>query len=309
MEKIRDQALLLLYLREIGAEHFVAFAPKSHVLCEEHWEEIARDLGLAAISDESGRRKLVKDIIESSDFEITKWKHPNRWHINVTGKYFSEPIGTVVFRRRPPAHEEITHYIISNYAAAIISDVTLAQHLTLPLVEPVSLPWISRPYRDSSKREPEDDAVIRVGLPVFDSLSTKDFLKLREDERPAFETFRAELRNAIQGEIAQNPSNPPAAIAKSIQDKYLRPGLAGIEQRTRNRRSALIKKTAVNLTIGTTAAAIGAIKGMPLLVEGAPLLGAIPLAPIIHKFIDDGEPIKMDKFYFLWQAEKEAGHH
>jgi hypothetical protein len=115
---------------------------------------------------------------------------------------------------------------------------------------------------------------------------------------------------AIQSEIAQDPSNPPAAIAKSIQNEYLRPGLASIEQRIRSRRNALAKKTAVNLTIGTTAAAIGAITGMPLLVEGVAALGsAIPLAPIIHKYIDDGEPIKMDKFYFLWQAEKEAGHH
>jgi hypothetical protein len=170
----------------------------------------------------------------------------------------------------------------------MILDVSVARRLTLPLVEPVSLPWISRPYRNGNKRKADDDAVIRVGLPVFDSLSTKDFLKLREDERPAFETFRAELRNAIQSEIAENPSNPPAAIAKSIHNEYLRPGLAGIEQRIRSRRSALIKKTAVNLTIGTSAIAIGAIAGMPLIGEGVAALGALPLAQIIHKYIDDG---------------------
>jgi hypothetical protein len=54
----------------------------------------------------------------------------------------------------------------------------------------------------------------------------------------------------------------------------------------------VVKKTAVNLTIGTSAAAIGAIKGMPLLVEGAAVLGAIPLAPIIHKFIDEVSQLK-----------------
>lgn len=57
----------------------------------------------------------------------------------------------------------------------MMSDASLARDLSLPLVEPVSLPWISRPYRNGDKGK-EDDAVIRVGLPVFDSLSTKDFL-------------------------------------------------------------------------------------------------------------------------------------
>jgi hypothetical protein len=321
MMKIREQARLLLYLREIGAEQLVIFAPKPHAFCQQHWEQHARDLGLAEIIDESRQKNTIKEIVKSSKFDITETDRDGlpAWQITVVGEYFSVPWSRNAFSlhiakrsNAPPTPEDVTRWMIGNRATEMISDVSLARRLASPLVEPISLPWISsQPHRDDSKRTAEDDAVVRIGLPVFDSLTTKDFLKLREDERPAFETFRAELRKAIQSEIAQDPSNPATAIAKSIQNKYLRPGLASIEQQVRSRRSALLKKTAVNLTIGTSAAAIGAITRMPLLVEGlvTSLGGTMPLTATIHKFIDDSEPIKMDKFYFLWQAEKQAGHH
>jgi hypothetical protein len=69
--KIRDQARLLLYLRDIGAERFVVFHPRSY-FCQEHWAEHARELGLAAAVNESRREKTVRDIIKSSEFDIRK---------------------------------------------------------------------------------------------------------------------------------------------------------------------------------------------------------------------------------------------
>jgi hypothetical protein len=315
INRMREQARLLLYFREIGAERSVIFAPKTGALGD--WRQNARDLGLAIIDESLDDRTILK-VVESSTFNITEVGSDSpEWDIVVRGKYFTGPEYNNFHVRKaktsgdpPPTPEQVTRWIIRRRAMEMTQDVSLAQHLSLPLVEPVNLPWISQPYPDGNKRRAEGDAVIRIALPVFNSLTTKDFLKLREDERPSFEIFRTELRKAVEGEIAQNSSNPPAVIAQSIQNEYLRPGLACIEQQVRSRRSALIKKTAVNLTIGTTAAAIGAITGMPLLVEGFAALGsAIPLAPIIHKYIDDGEPIKLDKFYFLWQAEKQAEHH
>jgi hypothetical protein len=199
---IREQARLLLYLREIGAERFVVFAPKAHAFCQEHWEQHARDLGLAAAIDESRRKKTIKKIIDTSEFAINE--DGNGWFVTVTGDYFSEPESKLLIPRKgvtvdcPPSRDDITAWIISTYATAMVSDVSLAQRLGLPLVQPVSLPWITRPYGTDSKRKAEDDAVIRVGLPVFDSLSTQDFLKLREDERPAFEAFRTGRSQAIE---------------------------------------------------------------------------------------------------------------
>jgi hypothetical protein len=312
MRRIHDQARLILYLRETGAEQFVIFAPKSHAFCHEHWQQHARDLGLAAAVDDSQHDKLVKKIIKTSKFDIKKGRL-NRWRVTVTGKYFDEPETGLFFfpkgKNDPPTYDEIVCSIISNRATAMISDVSLSRQLSLPLFEPTGLPWISQPYRDNRKSA-ENSAVIRIGLPVFDNLTTRDFLTLREDERPEFEAFRAALRRAIQTQVAENPSRSPGDMARSIESEYLRPGLADIERQIKRRRSAMIKKTSVNLAIGTSAAAIGAITSMPLLVEGIAALGsAIPLAPIMHKFIDDGESIKMSELYFLWQAKKKGGHH
>lgn len=313
MMKIRDQARLFLYLREIGADNFVIFAPKSHAFCEKHWDIHARELGLAVVVDDSHHDDTVRRIIKSSDFLIRESHHPDGWHVTITGKYFDRPEYATFFHTKeggvgdPPTPEEIACSIISNRATAMISDVGLARRLELPLVEPVDLPWISQ--RKANIKSVEDNSAIRIGLPVFDNLTTKDFLKLREDERPDFEAYRAGLQREIQSRIAKNPSKPPAAIAKDIEDEYLRPGLAKIEKQIRSRRSATLKKTSVNLAIGTSVTAIGAMASMPLLVEGLAAFGsAIPLAPIIHKFIDDGESIKMSELYFLWQAERQAKH-
>lgn len=239
MATIHQQARLLLYLREIGAERFVVFAPKSHSFCQEHWQQHARDLGLAVAVDESQHDKTVKRIVSTSKF-IIKEPYPGRWHVTVTGKYFDQPESTIFLPSEgkmlndPPSPDDIASSIIATHATAMVSDVSLARRLALPLIEPVTLPWITRPYRNGNKSA-EDNSIIRVGLPVFDSLTTKDFLKLREDERPEFEAFRAALREAIQSQIAKDPSRPQAAIARSIENEHLRPGLADIEKRIRRR--------------------------------------------------------------------------
>jgi len=41
-----DQARLVLYLRETGAEKYTIFLGKPHAFCEDHWLEHARELGI-----------------------------------------------------------------------------------------------------------------------------------------------------------------------------------------------------------------------------------------------------------------------
>jgi hypothetical protein len=308
--KITGQAQLLLYLRHIGADRYIVFAPKSHSFCQEHWQSHARDLGLAAAVNESQHGSTIKKIVQSSHFSFAKAPQGSSWHVTATGKYFDEPERILILGEsadEPPTPEAVAGALVSNIATAMISDVSLARRLSLPLVEPSSVPWVSSPGRD--KKNAADSTALRIGLPVFDHLTTEDFLKLREDERPEFELYRAGLQRAIQDQLDKDPSRSPVQVAKIVEDEYLRPELAKIEKHARSRRAVMIKKTAVNLTIGTTAAAIGAMTSMPLLVESLTAFGsAVPLVPIMHKFIDDGDTIKMSELYFLWKAEKQAEH-
>lgn len=310
-QRIFDQARVVLYLRSIGADRFVVFSHKPHAFCEVHWQKHAQDLGLARVLDEASRNSTVQRITKTSDFLIEDIA-PGTWSATVTGKYFSKPFHSLVYGpadAAKPEPENVARMVISQYAKAMVSDVGLARRLGLPLVESVHLPWRSANGSEGAKAN-EIETSIQLDLPVFDSLTTENFLKLREDERPDFEAYRAALLVALSAQSQKDPSRSPQIIAKAVEDEYLRPGLAEIEKRVRRRRSALIKKTAVNLSIGTATAAIGAIASVPLVIESLAAIGStIPLAPIFHGFIDEGETIKMSELYFLWQADKKAKHH
>jgi hypothetical protein len=90
--------LVLFYLREIGAERFVVFAPKSFSFCQEHWQQHARDLGLAMAFDESQYDKTVRKIVKTSEFIIREGA-PDGWHATITGRYFEQPVYSMIYRR------------------------------------------------------------------------------------------------------------------------------------------------------------------------------------------------------------------
>jgi hypothetical protein len=153
---------------------------------------------------------------------------------------------------------------------------------------------------------------LALELPVFTDLSASDFLKLREDEQPYFERFRAALREAISSRLVpENAGKSAGELAQSIENDFLRPGLADIERRVRGNRKALMKKGTLSLAIGASAATIGALSSVPLMITGgvAALGASVPLAPLINKYIDDRDTsIPMSDLYFLWYIGKHGKH-
>jgi hypothetical protein len=69
-QRIIDQGRIVLYLRSIGADHYVVFSHKAHAFCEMHWQQHAQDLGLARLLDEASRNSTVQQIVKTSDFLI-----------------------------------------------------------------------------------------------------------------------------------------------------------------------------------------------------------------------------------------------
>ncbi len=315
---IKEQAKLLLYLREIGAEKFIVFANKTFHFCQEHWLEHAKKLGISDALNESKHQSLIDRIVKSSRFQILDHVG-DTWHVEITGGIFDEPRSLVCVGEGEPTHEELACFILSNLATATISDVELARRLALPLLEPTTMTWLSsRSGRTASRKNAKknsiptlEDVAIALKLPVFDHLETRDLIKIREDERPDFEAFRSALRTAIRDRLSSaTDSDSAVSIARSIDEEYLRPGLAEIERKARNNRQVLLKKTVVDLTIGSTAAGVAAITSVPLMIAGgAVALGsAVPLAPVIHKYIEDKRSIKMSDLYFLWHIGNRKKH-
>jgi hypothetical protein len=109
----------------------------------------------------------------------------------------------------------------------------------------------------------------------------------------------------------ENANKSAAEVAQSVENEVLRPHLAEIESRLKTNRKALIKKSGVSISIGASAATVAALSAVPLMIGGgiAALGAAVPLAPLMHKYIEEKDvSIPMDEFYFLWSINK-AKHH
>ena len=308
MSTVVDQAKLVLYLRGIGAEDFVIFAEKPHHFCQDHWLQHARELGIGNALDENQHGKLISRIIRASKIEIEKMSD-DYWWAAVDSPFFDGTSNLLISNAKRPTKTSIACGLLQDYATAMIADVGMARQMMLPLVEPADVSWVAK---SKQKRSPitEKDVVLELNFPVFDELSTSDFLKLRSDEQPHFERFRASLRQAIAAEItAANAKKSAAEVAVAIETNYLRPGIADIERQVRGNRVALIKKGAVSLAIGGTTAAIGALSSVPLMIVGGGLGASVPLASLINQYIDArNTTVPMSDLYFLWRIGNSRRH-
>jgi hypothetical protein len=317
LRQVHEQARLLLYLRSIGADKYIVVANKTFSFCQEHWMEHAKNLGIADAFDENNRAKLIKQIVDSSSFDVEN-RAKGVWSAKVRGPLFDESKFYIIVRENPPSPELIVSNAVNDLATATISDVELSRRLSLPLVEATMFPAVQSVSK-SSKPENHDgghlpsaaDVALNLELPVFDRLSTRDLLKMREDERPDFEAFRSALRAHIQSRLASADEGATASsIARSIDEEYLRPGLAEIERKLRTSRQAVVRKTVVDLTIGATAVGVAALSSVPMMIAGgvAALGSSVPLAPVIHSYIDDKRSARMSDLYFLWRVGQHAKH-
>jgi hypothetical protein len=308
--RIREQARLVLYLRQIGADRYTIFTRKSFAFCQQHWLEHAKALGIGDALDDSRHEKIIRKLISSSKFDISQ-AEPDLWVVGLSGTVFPQPDNLLIVSQDPPTPESIAHGLVAQYATAMISDVGLARQLTLPLIEPTSVPWKPPRTTKKSAQPSAEEVALHLRLPVFDHLSTRDFIKMREDHQSEFEAYRSALRNAIRERLdSRKDSSSAAEIAGRIEQEYLRPGLADIERRVSGSRKALVKKTAVDLTVGTIATTVSTMASIPLMITSGVMAvgGAVQLVPMINKYIEDRSAIQMSDLYFLWQAEKEAKH-
>ena len=317
VNQLADQARMVLYLREIGADKFTVFAHKTYSYCQEHWLEHATTLGIAEAIDERGSEALIKRILDSSQVKIERM-HDDTWGVSLSSSLLEDPRGYVVSTEGKPTPEDVAIQVINDFATGTISDVEIAKRLSLPLIEPTK--WAFRNPRakrksarsvQQSTRPNANDIALSLSLPVFENLTTRDLIKIREDERPDFEAFRSELRKKINEELVAAKDGAPArVIARNIDENYLHPGLANIERKIRNSRQAVTKKTALDLTIAATGVGIGLIHTLPLMIAGGitALSGGIPIKSALDSYIEDKRSIKEDSLYFLWQVEQRARH-
>ena len=304
---LMDHLRILLYLRSVNADQWVTFVDKDQGFIEDDWRPLARSLNVLDAFEGRRHEQIVKSIAKNTHFQVSRLRQ-GVWQVRLTGGYFTEPQRVTFSQRERPTIDDLSRRILANFGRAALEDVATAEQLGLPLAHPTTVPWIS-----SRKHVPtQEEVAIQLHLPVLSDLNVADFLKLREDERPAFEKFRKGLRDQIRSQLAAAGKGDTAArIAQNVEDDYLRPGLAEIEQKLRGSRKALVKKSAVSLGIGTSVAVVGAISSVPMMIAGSvvALGSAIPLAPLIGSYLDEtNKEMPMSELYFLWRLKKKGKH-
>lgn len=293
---ILEHGKTLLYLREIGAEPFVIFVEKPG-LCEHHFNEGADRLRVFSAFDKSDNEKLVSRILRTSAFDIRE-VDGGHW-VRVDGPLFQEPVTYLLKDSQKPTKKSLADYVAKLYSGSLVTDAFTAGLFNLPLAEAGSAAWLLKGHRRAQPTEA--DVAIQLNLPVLDRLDLGSFLKLREDEREAFESFRTALTAAISEQLSKKSTATQAAAA--VVKEFVAPSLAEIERRAASSRRVLLRKSALDFSVGTAATIVGLTASIPLVLTGTAAAVAASL-DVVHKYIDTRDSVRLSDCYFLWRAKR-----
>jgi hypothetical protein len=301
--RLEQEIRVLIYLREVGAVPFIIFAEKP-AFCRDHFNSEAESAHVYSALNESDKKKGIKAILGNSNITIEP-KGGNSWQVSVDGPLYAEPWQSFgITGQDKPSKRDIAELIFQKFSIPLVTDLAAARKFKLPLAETINTTWLmkGRPQPNVSRTE----VILELDLPVLDGLNLKDFLKLREDESESFEQYRTALREAIDRQLSAWQDESPAQIAKSVTAEFIRPGLANIEHRMRTSRRAMIKKSALNIAVGSSSVMIGSLDSLPLITSAGVAAIAASIA-YVNKNIDDRSDISLSSCYFLWKAQKLVG--
>jgi hypothetical protein len=227
---------LLLYLREIGAERFLLFRQKPPA-CTEHLKQHLAEVGIQNLENDAesvvpslASEGIIKTSIHDSHIHYA-FSHPEFEH-TVWGSVSNDIEGDL--------SEAVARSVVRRYLAALVSDLRTARMLNCPLGS--SVRFHERLLAENKPIFGADDVAFSLELPIVQGLDLRTLLKLRTDERPAFDRFRRALATAIKEKLSTDGQSDPRRIAKEIRKDVLEPALSEIELRLRATADSLRKK-------------------------------------------------------------------
>jgi hypothetical protein len=304
---LEHRVRLLLYLRKIGAERHVAFSRKVAGYCSQHFREYAvrEHLGLDVLLDTDFEDAVVQKLDRESSVQIRldedgDWSYMVRYgDMNQIWRSFSHSDPS-----KQPSKEDVLRDFFGDHCSALISDVSAARNLQLPLLQPAEELLLEYAGSDSN---PMDRVVaLQLRLPVLINVPVKEVLYLRQKYSAEFDRFRTALQAAVKEQLARNDTESPEVVARAVIDEYVAPELARIESELNVDRKVLAKKIGANVAVAGTAVSVGALAGIPLVVA-AGVAAIIPAFGPINKYFDDRGGIELSDLYFLWRARVRHG--
>jgi hypothetical protein len=297
-DRIEHEINLLLYLREIGAEKMLLFRQK-YPACREHGP---RHLANAGMTTEPDVIDALAKTLEIEGEILSVDEHDDHVHYFFYHESFEHAVNGVAQKKLDTTSlkAEIARDVVGMFVSCLASDVATSRYLKSPLGS--DLEFYRRLFEAFHRPVTEEDVAVELQLPFLDGIAPRELLKLRAQERDAFDRFRLALRSAIRQriEVAVAGTNV-TKIAREIERDVLHPALADIRQRLSEAQRLLTRKALVGLTVGAAATTCGLLLNIPLLtVTGVGTTMTALSAEF--KFLEEKRDIRLSEMYFLWKG-------
>jgi hypothetical protein len=297
---IGEHVAALLYLREIGVEDMLIFVQKPPA-CSEHYLRHAAEAGILDLIE--GATQWIDHLAKTGTLTALEF-HDDHWHYTFNHRDLEHTAWGVVRSAEDGARPNIRRVaesVFSRYAAHLVSDVTAAKSMALPLGSSVQLHEYA--LARASHSQTVADVAFDLDLPVLDLLPIRDVVRLREDESEYFERFRIAVTRAIEERLSTGESS--AAVAADVVRNVIDPAINDIDRRLRTAQRVLDRKLGASAVVGAVATTVGLLAGAPLII-GAGIAAIGTSLPVVHKFFEDKGSIELEDMYFLWRLEERA---
>jgi hypothetical protein len=122
-----QRAKVLLYLRQIGAEPYIEFAPKPRDFCALHFREQAAAEKLEVLFDADIEAQVVDEIVRNAKIRIDHRSYG--WAYSVKHPDLEEVLGTASHSddTSAPSREQVAREVFGRCCNALVADISTSQ--------------------------------------------------------------------------------------------------------------------------------------------------------------------------------------
>lgn len=301
---VQDIALAL-HVRSIGADKLLHFRPRE-TLCDRHSLSEAIRLGLP---NPNGLREALTNQLASEGAvrgprRVGKMFHFQFVHPRLGAGYVLEGTKKALSATgAESALRQLAAHTAERYVSIVTTDMTAAEAARLPLGADDTV--YSELLAESGPRETLVPAVaFGLDLPFVGGIPIETLIRIRAEERDAFNRFKAALREAVKDRLAASANAEPAIMADEIRRDVIEPRVAEIARRLKAATRLAFKKSAVGVALATFTTGCGLIAGIAesvALASGAAALSTSVMSAVAKR-LEQVDELRQDDMFFLWKA-------
>lgn len=305
---IRSYYGLYRYLAGAGALKYLRFSEKRRVNLKESTADYVTRNEFARIS--KFQQDWVADMQERASFGYEHIRRGKGYRVTVElpeleGRYSNFVQASKSTDKRKVARKALNS-IYEMFATSLLYDISYARMHGAPLGSVHAVHENLLTDQLSGPKPAGRDVAFNIPMPFIDGLSTKEMLRIREQESASFEVFRSAIRKAIAERVKVAEDGERAFdIAIEIAEDVIGPALADIENRLNATLRSLVRGASIGLAVGGTVATVGLLTAFPV---AGPIAGAVLALPDIRNYLNARRDVETSEMYFLWKLSQKSIH-